>query len=58
MQSNKMFFGKGDFQKLIKVLSEQKNDQFKDVGRKLLAIKQGYLFKKGLQPDVTEDIKE
>lgn len=45
MKSNPMFFGKGDFQAVIKVLSTQANG-FKDVARKLHVLKHGFLVSK------------
>ena len=52
MQENDIFFGRGDFTKVLDVLSKELSDDFKDIGSKLALIKTGYLYRKGIQPDI------
>jgi len=35
MKKEKMFFGKGDFKKVLVLLTKQKSEQFKDVSNKI-----------------------
>ena len=44
MRKNGTYFGKGDFKKIIDLLA--KKGDYKDVARKLRAIKDGCLFEK------------
>ena len=37
---------------MLVVLSEERSDDFKDIGNKLALIKTGYLYREGMQPDI------
>lgn len=54
MQQNKMFFGKGDFQAVLDQLGLTKSEKYKDVGNKLMAIKQGWIFRNEVQLPLTD----
>lgn len=54
MKENDIFFGRGDFTKVLDILSQELSDDFKDVGNKLALIKTGYLYRKGIQPDINQ----
>jgi hypothetical protein len=41
MKNNKMFFGKGDFSNILNVLKLIRSDGFRDIGNKLLLVKEG-----------------
>jgi len=46
MISEKMFYGKGDFQKIIQLLIKGYNPNFKDIANKLALVKYGTIFYK------------
>lgn len=52
MEKNQMFFGKGDFQKVINALKKNQSPEFKDIGRKLALLKQGFLLNAKAQKGV------
>ena len=54
MRGEGVFFGKGDFQKLVDLLKLSKNKNFKDIANKLAMVKTGRLFKKGVLPDLND----
>ena len=54
MRGEGVFFGKGDFQKLVDLLKLSKNKNYKDIGSKLAMVKTGRLFKKGILPDLND----
>ena len=57
-----MFFGKGDFQKFLNVLKQKPLGEYKDIGRKLALVKQGYLYhvndQKGVNCETFDGIKQ
>jgi hypothetical protein len=48
MQSNPIYFGRGDFQKVIQLLIDFKSDDFKDIANKLVLLKTGHFHRKGI----------
>lgn len=62
MQKNQMFFGKGDFQKFLNVLKKKPLGEYKDIGRKLALVKQGFLYhansQKGVNCETFDGIKQ
>lgn len=52
MKNNQVFTGRGDFTKILDILTKELSDDFKDIGNKLVLIKTGYLYRKGIQPDI------
>ena len=52
IKENDVFFGRGDFTKMLDILSQELSDDFKDIGNKLTLITTGYLYRKGIQPDI------
>ena len=45
---NPMIYGAGDFLRVMKILEVKKSKEFKDIARKLVLIKTGHLYKKGI----------
>jgi len=56
MRRNRMLYGSGDFHRLLELLSknESKNKGYKDIANKLVLIKTGHLYYKGIQVDVND----
>jgi len=57
MKQNELFFGRGDFKKMVLLLAAQKREGFKDIANKLAMIKTGYFYRKGIQADVNDEDK-
>ena len=57
MTQNKLYYGNGDFKQCIEMLQQENNPDFKDVANKLVLLKTGHLYQKGLQVDV-DDTRE
>lgn len=55
MAQNPMLFGEGEFLKVMKILEVKKSTEFKDIANKLVLIKTGHLYRKGIQIDVNSD---
>ena len=58
MKHESVFFGRGDFQKLLEALKTQKSNQYRDIGNKLMVIKQGCVYQKGIQNDINDPESE
>ena len=54
MRQNPVYFGRGDFQKMINQLINFKKD-YKDVANKLVLLKTGHFYRKGFQIDVNDE---
>ena len=52
MKTNQIYFGKGDFKRILEILKNEKSDSFKDIARKLAMLKDGYLYQSGIQVDL------
>ena len=55
MKTNQIYFGKGDFKSILDILKTEKSESFKDIARKLAMLKDGYLYRDGIQVDLNLD---
>eukprot|EP00356_Strombidium_inclinatum_P011571 CAMPEP_0170484894 /NCGR_PEP_ID=MMETSP0208-20121228/4261_1 /TAXON_ID=197538 /ORGANISM="Strombidium inclinatum, Strain S3" /LENGTH=439 /DNA_ID=CAMNT_0010758357 /DNA_START=16 /DNA_END=1335 /DNA_ORIENTATION=- len=55
MKHENMFFGRGDFQKILNLLQTRKSAEFKDIANKLVLVKRGYLAKKEMCQDLNAE---
>lgn len=52
MKNRKLLIGRNDEKNILNQLIKFRNREFRDVARKVLLIKQGYLLRNGLQKDL------
>ena len=55
MKKNEFFFGRGDFQNAIDLLTKGKNLSYKDIANKLVMLKTGFFWAKGIQADINQE---
>jgi hypothetical protein len=55
MLESPLYFGAGDFSRILQVLEKEKSAKFKDIGNKLVLIKTQHLYRKGIQFDINDD---
>ena len=51
MKSNPIFFGRGDYQRVLDLLKHARRHTYRDIGNKLILLKQGRLYKQAIQAD-------